>query len=208
MAGKARWPLVMLGIVVGAVVVLALGLALTNWLRPPAVDAVDTVSTSSNTQVIASMRSVQEVALLSLGVQGIAERTEQRTIFGVRVPGAGREVFMQYDFKAKVGLDGQAVQFRELGDDELRISIPEFIFIGHDDVTFKVAVEKNGVLSWVTPEIDSVEMTNAILNDETQQQYLDDNEEILREQAQAFYKGIAHAIDPEIRLEFDYISLR
>ena len=75
-------------------------------------------------------------------------------------------------------------------------------------MTFKVAVEKNGVLSWVTPEIDTVEMTNQILNDETQQKYLDDNEEILREQAQAFYKGIVGAIDPDIRLEFDYISGR
>lgn len=178
---------------------------LLNLIRPP---ALGSESSSRNTQVINAVERTEEVSLLSLGIQGIAERTEQRTIFGLKVPGAERALFMQYDFTAKLGMDGQAVQIRESGDNEFTISIPEFTFIGHDDVTFRVAVEKNGVLSWVTPEIDTVEMTNQILNDETQQKYLDDNEEVLREQAQAFYKGIVGAIDPDIRLEFDYISGR
>ena len=184
---------------------LLVGPMLLNLIRPP---ALGSESSSRNTQVINAVERTEDVSLLSLGIQGIAERTEQRTIFGLKVPGAERALFMQYDFTAKLGMDGQAVQIRESGDNEFTISIPEFTFIGHDDVNFKVAVEKNGVLSWVTPEIDTVEMTNQILNDETQQKYLDDNEGVLREQAQAFYKGIVGAIDPDIRLEFDYISGR
>lgn len=201
---RSVWTPIMTVLAAGFALLL-IGPMLLNLIRPP---ALGSESESRNTQVINAVERTEEVSLLSLGIQGIAERTEQRTMFGVKVPGAGRAVFMQYDFTAKLGLDGRAVQIRETGENEYEISIPEFIFIGHDDVTFKVAVEQNGILSWVTPEIDTVEMTNQILNDETQQKYLDENEEILRAQAQSFYNGIVRAIEPDARLEFDYISGR
>ena len=40
------------------------------------------------------------------------------------------------------------------------------------------------------------------------QQYIRDNEEALREQAQSFYRGIIRAVDSDARVEFDYISAR
>lgn len=201
---RSRWSPWLVALV--AFFTLALvGPMLLNAVRPPAL-GIETESL--NSQIINSIRTTEEVSLLSLGIQGIAERTQQRTVFGMRIPGADRALFLQYNFTAKLGLDGQAVRIRESGDNEFTISVPEFIFIGHNDVTFKLAAENNGVLSWVTPEIDTVEMTNAILNDETQQQYVEDNEEVLRTQAQDFYNAIIHAIDPDIRLEFDYISGR
>lgn len=120
------------------------------------------------------------------------------------VPGSGRASFIQYGFSAKLGIDGQEVKIEQTADDAFLISIPKFIFIGHDDVNFKVAAVNNDILSWTTPEIDTVEMINSVLNDETKQQYIDSNEEILRDQAKAFYAGIITSIDSTIVVNFEF----
>ncbi|MDO5677095.1 MAG: hypothetical protein Q4G35_06255 [Propionibacteriaceae bacterium] len=207
-SGRTRlpgWAIALIVVLSLLLVVPAVWPAIMNAVRPPVaeVEQVDL-----NTQVIHAVRTTEEISLVSLGIQGIAEQTQQRTIFGMRVPGADRALFLQYDFTAKLGLDGRQVRVTQTGEKAFTISVPEFIFIGHDDVRFKLAAEKNGVLSWVTPEIDTVEMTNSILNDEAQQKYLADNDELLREQTRAFYEGIVAAVDPEIQLGFDYTSGR
>lgn len=168
----------------------------------------DVETESANTQVINAITRTQEVSLLSLGIQGIAEQSQQRTFLGVRVPGTERASFLQYSFNAKLGIDGGDVRIREAGENGIRISIPEFIFIGHDDVSLKLVTEKNGVLSFVTPEIDTVEMTNSLLNDEAKGEYIDANEDLLRDQAESFYEGIVEGIDPAIDVDFDYLSRR
>lgn len=69
------------------------------------------------------------------------------------------------------------------GIDEFHVSVPEFAFLGHSDVDFRLVVESNGVVSWVTPKIDTVEMVNAILNDDAKGKYVTSNEAVLRDQA-------------------------
>lgn len=76
--------------------------------------------------------------------------------------------------------------------------------MGHDDQTFELVAEDNGALSWVTPEIDSVEMVNKILDDTAQAEYIASNAETLQEQAASFYRGIVTGIDPELTVEFAY----
>ena len=120
------------------------------------------------------------------------------------VPGSGRASFIQYGFNAKLGIDGQEVKIKQTAEDAFLVSIPEFIFIGHDDVNFKAAAVNNDILSWTTPEIDTVEMINNVLNDETKQQYIDSNEEVLRDQAKAFYTGIITSIDSTIVVNFEF----
>ncbi|MCV5968550.1 hypothetical protein, partial [Lactococcus petauri] len=88
---------------------------------------------------------------------------------------------------AKLGIEGKDVTIEHTGEDALLISIPEFIFIGHDDESFRTVVEDNGVISGVTPEIDTVEMINTILDDDAQGQYVDANQEVLEDQARVFY---------------------
>lgn len=78
------------------------------------------------------------------------------------------------------------------------ISVPEFMFIGYDQPTFKVATEDGGVLSWVTPEIDKVEMVNKILDDDARQTYVSSNSEVLKDQTKAFYNTLIASIDPAI----------
>lgn len=168
-------------------------LAITGW---------GTSSSSHDSQVITAMRRTEEISLLSLGIQGILERNQETTFLGMAVPGSDRATFMQYGFTGKLGIDGKEVKIEQIDEESYRISFPEFIFIGYDDVTFKVAAEKNGLLSWATPEIDSLEMVNEILTDDAKSQYISANEELLQEQATSFYESIIHAVAPDIELEF------
>jgi len=170
----------------------------------PNISLFDTKSEARNTQVVNSITRHEQVVLLGLGIQGISEESMRGTLFGMDIPGSARTSFIQYNFNAKLGIDGREVEITQTGEDAFLISIPDFIFIGHDDVSFKLAAVNNDILSWTTPEIDTVDMINEILNDDTKEQYIDSNEEILRDQARIFYTGIITSIDPTIAVEFEF----
>lgn len=113
---------------------------------------------------------------------------------------------MEYSFQGKLGIDGKSVDIEQTGEKKYVVSIPQFIFIGHDDVNFRMVTEDNGALSWVTPQIDTIEMVNEILNDGTKNQYLTAHNEELKEQAINFYEGIIEGVDPEIAVDFKFSS--
>ena len=164
----------------------------------------ETRSEARNTQVVNSITRHEQVVLLGLGIQGISEASTQGALLGVSIPRSERTSFIQYNFNAKLGIDGQGVEITQTGEDAFLVSIPEFIFIGHDDVSFKLAAVDNDVLSWTTPEIDTVDMINSVLNDDAKEQYIDSNEEVLRDQATDFYTGIITSIDPTLAVEFEF----
>lgn len=161
-------------------------------------------SSSHDSRSISSLSLDEEVVLMSLGIQGIKEQSQNSTLFGKEVPGTSRTSFMQYEFSAKVGFNGNDVKIEEVKDNTFKISIPRFKFIGHDDIVFKLITEDNGVLGWVTPEIDTVEMTNEVLNDDTEAEYLGKNGEILRHQTETYFSTLINNIDPAVVLEFEY----
>jgi hypothetical protein len=172
-----------------------------GWLSPLGIK-----SESHDSQVIRAIERTQEVSLLSLGIQGIKEKDQSRRIFGTSIPGTGEKVFMQYDFDAKLGIDGARVKVTKTGKNAYLISIPKFKFIGYDKPTFKVAVEDGGVLSWATPDIDKVEMVNEILNDDARQRYIVSNEDLLEEQTKVFYNSLITSIDPAVVTSFEFRS--
>ena len=196
----------MFGRVVVPAVALIVGVALALGAMQflPGLSAFRSTSESRNTQVINAIQREEQIVLLSLGIQGISERKEGRQFFGVDIPGANRAAFLQYNFKAKLGLEGADVQIEPVGENMYRIALPAFKFIGHDDVNFRMAAEENGVLSWITPEIDTVETINQILNDEAQTQYVEDHREVLEDQAMAFYSGIIRSVDPDAEGVLDF----
>lgn len=202
MKSAAKW---VLGVIL-AVCLVGVGAVLVSPLLGNVMNPLGTKSETINTQVVNAITRTEEVALLSLGIQGIEQKTRKMDFFGVDIPGSERALYLQYSFTAKLGIDGKQVKIEPLDDKSFRIAIPAFTFIGHDDVTFGLAVESNGALSWTTPEIDTIEMTNSILNDDAQQKYLDSYQELLREQAKAFYRGIITGIDPAIDLEFAFAN--
>ena len=160
---------------------------------------------ASDSQIYRSVESKQEVALLALGIQGIARENEEGQILGVRLAAGDRMTLIQYEFTAKVGIDGEDVKL-DKGDDESTfvVSIPEFIFIGYDDPHFEDPIESNGPLSFVTEEIEETEMVNSILSDDKQQTYIDDHVQVLRNQARDYYTGVIRSIDPDAHVEFEF----
>lgn len=161
---------------------------------------------SHNTQVVHSLQRDEQIVLLSLGVQGIAEERVSRTVFGATVPGSGRTLFLQYNFMAKLGLEGKNVVIEPKGDDTILIRVPDFTFIGHEDITFKTALEDNGMLSWVTPDIDTPEVISEILSDQQIDEYVASNRDILELQTEMFYEGIIHGVDPDITVLFEFTN--
>lgn len=192
--------LLVAGIIAGGLVIAVL--VATNVLPfgPP----VSTKTEDRSSQVIQAIERKEEVVLLSLGIQGIETReSSQEWIFGV-IPGSERATFIQYRFHAKLGINGSDVTITPNGENAFHIDIPKFLFIGHQDPTFELVTERNGILSWVTPSIDPIEMVNNILNSEAKQGYIDFNEAILKDQARAFYSGIILGIDPTINVSFTF----
>ena len=160
---------------------------------------------SSGSQIYQSVQREEKVSLLALSVQGIERQKADGRILGMPAPAADRMTLIQYEFTARVGIDGEKVAI-SAGDEENSyvILIPEFIFIGYDDPHFEDAIESNGALSFFTEEIEVTQMINAILSEEKQQAYIEDHEQALREQAEAYYTGIVAGIDPEAVVSFTF----
>ncbi len=172
-----------------------------GWLSPLGIK-----SESHDSQVIQAIERTQEVSLLGLGIQGIKEENRCAEAFGNCIPGTGETVFLQYNFAAKLGIDGAEVKVTKTGKKAYLISVPKFIFIGYDEPIFKVATEDGGVLSWATPDIDKVDMVNEILNDDARQTYIASNEDLLEEQTKTFYDSLITSIDPAIVTTFEFRS--
>jgi hypothetical protein len=172
-----------------------------GWLSP-----LGLRSESHDSQVIQAIERTQEVSLVGLGIQGIREEDRCSEAFGNCIPGTGETLFLQYNFTAKLGINGADVQVEKTGQDAYLISVPKFISIGFADPTFKVATEDSGVLSWVTPDIDEVEMVNEILNDDSEQQYIDSNDDLLKDQTKVFYDSLITSIDPGVSTTYEFDS--
>lgn len=174
---------------------------LTNYIP-----VFGTHSESRNTEVIQSITREEQVVLLSLGIEGIEQKDQTGTSWFNDLPFTGRSKIIQYGFKAKLGIEGKNVAIKETGTGTYLVSIPKFIFIGHDNVSFKSAFEKNGALSFVTEEIDELDMANTILNSDAQKEYISQNESILKDQAESFYEEIITSIDPAAVVDFEFKS--
>lgn len=164
----------------------------------------DVWSSSTDTQVVQSVELRQDVTLLRLGIQGIRMDETGSHIGSWKIPGTGRSIYLQYKYTAMLGLDGSQVTIEKIGDKHYRVNIPEFKFLGHSDASFETAVEDGGVISFVTPDIDTTETINEILNSDVKNEHLKDNRELLKLQTEDFYSGIIHGVDPDITLEFHY----
>ena len=161
---------------------------------------------SRDSQVVHSITREEQVVLLSLGIQGIREtQGDPGRLFGLdalTIPWSERTNYIQYQYRAKLGIEGGEVQIEPTGEKQYRITIPKFVYIGQEDPELKVAVEDNGLLSWTTPPLNNLDIANDILNSETKDEHLAANQDMLREQAQSFYNGILKGIDPEITAEY------
>ncbi|MCB1297843.1 MAG: hypothetical protein KDB08_02545 [Microthrixaceae bacterium] len=186
-------------LVVGAV--LAAGAIFL--FNPPILNWVGVVP-DKNTQVVTAVTGIEEVALVSLSIEGLQERrTEAGQVLFLTIPNS-RAAFLRYSFDAKIGIKADEVAIEELADGSFLITIPPFIVIGLDNQNYAIAAENNDLLSWTTPEIDKVAMINELFNPEVEAAYLTKSDELLKSQTRHFYKGIVTAIDPDATVTFEF----
>ena len=164
-------------------------------------------SSSSNerdSQVVQAVTRVQEVALLTLHIEGVSRHESNGEIFGVAVPASEKTTLVQYKFNAKLGIDGSQVKIEPTGPESFRVTIPEFVGIGFDDPKFEDPLESNNALSWLTPPTVQARMINNILSDENKQKYITQNEAALKDQAIVFYSRIIASVDPKVTIDFEF----
>lgn len=191
--------------IIGLVVVaLIFGAGVWGASKYMGTSAITTETTISSTSQILSIEREEQIVLLSLHMSGLERRDSSGKFFNLDVPGSTRTKFVQHSFNAKLGVDGKDVEITRVGEGQFLVSVPAFIFIGHDDIKFAESIEKNGALSWVTPKHDDLEIANHILGEEKQQEYLSSQQDLLEDQAKAFYRDIVHAIDPTVDLDFEF----
>lgn len=157
-----------------------------------------------DSQIVQSVEAKEEVALVSLGIQGIKRRETAGNAFWGQIPGATRVSLLQYEFHAKLGLDGSRVKVTPKGNGQFTVMIPNFIFIGYDKPHFEAAIDQNGALSWFAPEIEETDLINAILGEDSQKDYLTKYDDDLKEQAKVFYTSIITAIDPAATISWEF----
>lgn len=161
-------------------------------------------TTDKNTQIVNAVTRTQEVALVTLGIEGIRERkTEDGQILFLSIPNS-RAAFLRYSFDAKLGFNAEDADVDEQPDGSFLIRVPAFTVIGLNNQKVEVAAENNDLLSWTTPEIDKVDMVNDVFDIELQAEYLEKNAELLEDQTRVFYTGIVTAIDPDAKLTFEF----
>lgn len=165
---------------------------------------IGTQGDALNTQVIKSVEREEQVVLLSLGIEGLAEKSSNKEVLGVGIPWTDRTQFVQYSYKAKLGIEGKDVKVEQTGEHAYKVTIPRFIFIGHSDEHFKTAVNDNGALSWITPELDAADTVSKILDEGEKKQNISDNRGVLQDQAKDFYMGIIRSVDNNAELEFSF----
>lgn len=175
-------------------------------------------SEDRDVQVIRSITREEQVVLLTAGVADLKQESADGlsiTIPGLDlipglgtwefdVPGSERQMLIRYDFDAKIGIEGKDVKIERQLDGSYHLTIPEFIYIGSEDPEISVASESNGVLSWITPEIDKFEAAKEVLSEESVAKTIEGARPVLEEQARIFYTNILTAIDPDIDLEFTF----
>jgi hypothetical protein len=202
---KARvllWPLLLITVFVLAGTGAAFAFGGLNALALSSL--FNSSSNERDSQVVQSVTRMQEVALLSLYIQGVARNESNGEILGVAIPASERTTLIQYKFDAKLGIDGSQVKIESTGPGTFRVTIPEFIGIGFADPVFEDALESNKALSWLAPPAVQTRMINNILSDENKQKFISQNEAALKEQAKVFYSGIIASVDPEITIAFEF----
>lgn len=168
-------------------------------------DPISTEGTKDTREVIMAVERREEIVLLSTATEGLHTVQSEGKIFKWPLPRSGRTNILQYSFNTKLGIDGRGVSIREISEDQFRVTIPEFKTIGFSEPTFKTVHRSDGVLSFVTEDIDTAAAVTEILNDETRQEHIDSNRDLLQDQARLFYSDLIRAIDEDVTLQFEFL---
>jgi hypothetical protein len=156
---------------------------------------------TNETQTITFLEKKGEVVLVNLGVTDLYEKEHDGKFFG----SLNKKIaYIKGSFEVKLGINGRDVKIDKIAEKEYEITIPKFIFIGHKNEKFETAVEKNGILSFATDDIDKAKMISEILDAEGQEKYIVQYTELLKESAEDFYSNLLPSFDKDVKLTFVY----
>lgn len=161
---------------------------------------------STDEKVVHSLTLPNEVILLRLGIQGITEEQSGAEILGQQIPGTTHHHLLQYSFQASLGVNGKDVNISQVSEKKYRIDVPKFVFLGQSDIQLKTIVDNDGVLSFLSTDVDPLQVATRVLNTDAKNEYITQNIDILKRQTQDYYSGIVRAIDPEIELDFTFVQ--
>jgi len=186
-------------------VALVIALAIGAGVAGVAIGRFLGASEERSVQIVRSVKGEEQVILATAALSDIEPKRSNQKFFGLfDIPFSDREVFIKYDFDTKLGIEGKDVSIRATGDKAYTITIPEFIFLGYDDPKFSVATESNGILSWVTPEVDKLAAIEELVSDDQVAEHIDGHRALLESQAVTFYTRIVTSIEPDAVLTFEF----
>lgn len=186
----------------GAAIILVI--ALVAGLQVAGISPISGWSTSSDSRIVQSIETKQDIALLNVSVQGLKKVENGASFLKTRIPGSSQTFYLPYRYTANLGIDGEQVAIKKSGDKSYTISVPEFKVLGNSSPSFEKPVENGDLLSFLAENADQSKLTTEILSDESLSVHISENKELLRKQCETFYSNIIHAIDPEITLTFEY----
>lgn len=158
-----------------------------------------------DTQAIIALELDKEIVLMSATTTGIHEVENHRKVFGDRrMWGSGKSELIEYRYKSKLGISGDDVIIRSKLNNRYEIVIPEFEFIGYDDVVMGTVHEERGWLSFGTEDIDTGEVVTQIMDSNKVGEIIDDNRQSLERQTEDFFWDLILEIDDEVDLDFTY----
>lgn len=171
-------------------------------LKGPDVEAAEI----DETMVVQALQREGQIVLLSSSILGMYEATNNRTFRGRNIPGTEKTDYIQYNYTNKIGIDASDVEIESKSFNRYVITVPEFIFIGYDDLKFETVVEDGGLISFITKDIDTAAAINEIMTPRNFSAQIEANRDSLEDQAIDFYTELARDLDDgiKIRLEFEF----
>jgi hypothetical protein len=195
------------GLSVGSALVgagIATTIALSGASAAPVIEAETPVTDAVYSQLLAAVNNNADVALVNISVSDIHDQTEQGRFLGLNWKALDKRTILTSSFTAKLGIESEDVQIAKSGD-TWWISIPEFEFLEYENPQFEVLVEKNGALSFRTPEVSEIDIFNEA-SASFKTDYLAKYDEALRIAAQDYYTQLFASIVPGESLHFTFAS--
>lgn len=159
---------------------------------------------SGDSQVISALERTGEVSLITAHTSGVYEVENHTVIFGKRLPGSAKTVFIEYSYENKLGFDASAVNIKPKYNNEYQIIIPEFILIGKNNIEVETVFNKRGPISFSTENIDVAKATEEILASGKGEELIESNRDLLEDGAEEFYEDIILEFDDEVRLDYRF----
>lgn len=186
-------------LVVGALVAgVAAGLLTPPWLT----SALGPQTEVKNEQVVTSIERLEQTDLIELSVQGISSAKGIPPAIVKDLPVLQNARIMQYSMKVQLGVAG--VDITSTADHKFLVVVPAFKWTGSDDLKIERVFNDDEILSVFTSLPSETEQLNKIVDDELKQQYLEQNRQLLRDQAEFYFTKLAKSIDPDAKLTFEF----